>query len=425
MLGDHIEVVTEAAGSNRISLTLEGVGRRGELRETAPTGQTGTEIRITLKTAIAELSSNLPAIVRARAPMLAIPMVISVKDGESSSRTSIEPSWWRSTADDDLFEFVKKWPRIAKVGSEQSSHRERRYYPDSFESFDEYSVYRSVDFGGQFVVKGWPSKKPSYVTETERLVSAGGDPSYGIVRCSQGIAIDRIGVGDISGMVEVGPIELDVSRESVVSAERSVGTMLHRNLKTKIVSNLRPAVVEKVNEFASHGMVPGRIAFLRGLASIYGHQLLDQTDLPWIPLTEPPGNLIHRSRTELVSAVKQQRRLLIVIGANPGSAYSIAVPHVPPKELKSMLLIALSKEEMKVDYESKNKLEHDDVSNPLIGGLDDILERASCSTSELILTNFFIKCAAEAWTTSADELRSQDWRLDYKSNVLWSELKRP
>lgn len=42
MMGDHIEVRTEASGSNRVHLTLHGVGRRGELRDHPATGYIGT-----------------------------------------------------------------------------------------------------------------------------------------------------------------------------------------------------------------------------------------------------------------------------------------------------------------------------------------------------------------------------------------------
>lgn len=66
MLGDHVEVETEAAGNERIRLTLEGVGRRGELIEMPATGQPGTEVRIVLKTAVDELTPNLAAVVRSR-----------------------------------------------------------------------------------------------------------------------------------------------------------------------------------------------------------------------------------------------------------------------------------------------------------------------------------------------------------------------
>lgn len=58
MLGDHVEVETEAVGSKRIRLKLEGVGRRGELVETPALGQPGTEVRIVLKTASLGINSR-------------------------------------------------------------------------------------------------------------------------------------------------------------------------------------------------------------------------------------------------------------------------------------------------------------------------------------------------------------------------------
>lgn len=110
---------------------------------------------------------------------------------------------------------------------------------------------------------------------------------------------------------------------------------------------------------------------------------------------------------------------------SPGSAYTISSPHIPQAELRRILVIAILKEEVRVDYDVKNRLEHDDTGNPLIGELDAILDQAGCSDSDLIFTKFFIMCVAEAWATSPQGLRMQDWRLDYKDNVLWAELRRP
>lgn len=88
-------------------------------------------------------------------------------------------------------------------------------------------------------------------------------------------------------------------------------------------------------------------------------------------------------------------------------------------------MVAVTKEEVKVDYSVRNRLDHNDVANPMIGELDSILEQADYEESKLVLTEFLIRCIAEAWSTSSEELRAQDWRLDYKESVLWAELRRP
>src|SRR5689334_11868210 len=49
MLGDRIEVHSESSRHTPVSLRLRGVGRRGEVREAASTGNMGTTVRIYLK----------------------------------------------------------------------------------------------------------------------------------------------------------------------------------------------------------------------------------------------------------------------------------------------------------------------------------------------------------------------------------------
>jgi len=88
MLGDHVEVETEAIGNNKLHLILDGLGKRGVLRETKLTGQAGTEVRVTLKERQRELAENLAHVVRARAPMLKIPMVVNTQAWNHVNRTN-------------------------------------------------------------------------------------------------------------------------------------------------------------------------------------------------------------------------------------------------------------------------------------------------------------------------------------------------
>src|SRR5439155_10519381 len=94
---------------NRITLTLDGLGKRGELRETKPRGQFGSEIRITLKEWGPVLSENLAHVVRARAPMLTIPISVCLAKGSSMATERIEPGWWKRATDEALSTFLRNW----------------------------------------------------------------------------------------------------------------------------------------------------------------------------------------------------------------------------------------------------------------------------------------------------------------------------
>jgi len=199
MLGDHVEVETEARGAKRISLTLHGIGRRGELSERPATGRVGTEVRVTLRAPLAQMLADLPNIIRARAPMLTIPILVNViKDGLAAPER-IEPGWWKTAPEEDLISFVRHWRDIAYQGAPRPHpHEPLDIWRHNWRLFETQS-----DFGGKWSVAGWPASKPQYIDDSERLISLGGEPCPGLVTCSQGVAVALARSPDITGIVEL------------------------------------------------------------------------------------------------------------------------------------------------------------------------------------------------------------------------------
>jgi hypothetical protein len=277
-------------------------------------------------------------------------------------------------------------------------------------------------------VSGWPGHEPQYLDDTERLISQGGLSSYGVILCSQGIAVETIGVPDICGICEIGTVELTVSRETLIATSdvslRSWRTV-NEPLINKLIADLRPAVVTELDQMDSYGMLPGRIDFLRGLASIFGKELLDATKLGWIPVTEPPGNLIHYSKTDLLNLLERHPRILMAIGGSPAVAYAVAAPHIPPAKLSKMLVIAIRKEEVKVGYELEKTLERERGGDVFQGSLDQLISMTEGADWNLVLTDFLLECVAEGWHTFVGVLRGQKWNLGYKDNLLWADLSKP
>jgi hypothetical protein len=422
MLGDEVEVETEAVGNNRNHLMLHGVGRRGELRETATTGHAGTEVRIALKAGGHEIGKRLADIVRARAPMLSIPILVKICAPGSVAETLIEPGWWKNEGDQALLSFVENWRAVAYDFEEQEDTPESKY-------FRHYAHHvTDMDYGGKWSLTGWPGVKPQQVGESERLICMGGAPSFGVIACSQGIAIQAVRCPDVTGVFEMGTVDLTVSRETLIDNSDSLhGQWGSRNnpLINKIREDLRPAVVAAIDDMNIYGMLPGRIDFLRGLSGIFGEELLDKTTLNWIPVTEPPGDLIHRSKEQFLAQLAQNPRILLVVGVGPGGGYSIAASQIPAAELSRMLVLAISKEEVKVGYSAREALERDRRGETLQGSLDQLISAVPKAEWKLILVNFLLNCIARGWKTSAEKLRLQAWVLRYKDDVLWAALKRP
>jgi len=372
--------------------------------------------------------------------MLTIPISVSVPKGGSTEVERIEPGWWKRASEETLSSFLRNWRSYSQKGkaaSEDARLTRFRYYPDAEHSGSQ------VNVGGKWAVKGWPGAKPQYVDESKRLLSLGGETSFGVVACSQGIAVEVLRVPDISGLVEMGAVELMASRESIAEVDPSTGratSHTRHDTAEKIIAALTPAVVARVDEIHTHGMMPGRISFLRGMASVFGDGILGATKLKWIPVTLPPGNLIHHSKQELVEALKGQNRVLLAVGISPGGAYAVASSHISTAELGRMMVLSIVKEEIEVNYHIQEQFDYESLGGVLKGTLDHILSvitdqsrrarpeygvrEAAELDSDLLLTKFLLGCVAQSWGMSTNDLRKQSWYLHYKDNALYGDLRR-
>jgi hypothetical protein len=428
MLGTHVEVETESRGNKRIKLSLDGLGKRGELREVTATGRTGTRVRVSLKRKYGALMAHLAQVVRARAPMLDIPILIHTDKNGARESERIEPDWWKRIPLDALVSFVRNWRPYSFTGrlSERNANRALDRYAD----IEHYGP--SVNFGGKWTVKGWPGAKPQALNDTERVVSQGGEPSPGVIVCSQGIAVSQLRIPDVTGMVEIGPVALTVSRAQI--AERGLRRDEDLNkvseLREKILESLRPVVVERMDELASHGMIPGRISFIRGLALTFGTSLLDVTKLKWIPVFIPPGNMVLHSKNDLVEALKEKSRLSLTIGVGASGTYSVTSSHIPYEDLSQMVIVSISREEVDVGYDIKKKFEREGLKEVLTGTLDQLIELVSDdgdieeTKQGLVFTNFLLRCVADSWRMRPETLRGQQWYLHYNDNVLLADLRK-
>jgi hypothetical protein len=436
MLGDQVEVETESLGNERLRLTLFGVGKRGVLQEIKATGYAGTEVRSALRDKEDGLLEKLPDVVRARAPMLTIPVTVNLTEGGETRTHRIEPGWWKRMPDEAIIAFTSDWESYSYSGTpfvNDPRYRRMRYHPEDYRG-------SRADLGGKWSVKGWPGAKPQHVDDSKRLLSQGGETSYGVICCSQGIAVQTARFPDVTGLFEVGEVDLTVSRESIADlaglATPAANTQMGA-ITDKIASAIRPAVLAKINELHAYGMLPGRIRFLRGMAAIFGRELRCETSLKWIPLTLPPGDLIHRSRQELLEDLGGQSRILLSAGANPGSTYAVGSSHIPAAELGRMMVLSINIEEIEVTYAAKNRFDEEKFGGVIKGSLDRILSVVSDDSrsrsethseaelnSRLFLTTFLIECIAMSWGMSSAALRGQNWYLHYQDNVLLGDLRR-
>jgi hypothetical protein len=416
MLGTYIEVETERVGSPRILLRLRGLGRRGELVEKMPTGRPGTEVRVHISEKIAKSLANLPAIVKARAPMLRYRIQVEHISSEGVLNASIEPMWWANASSSDLYEYLARWEYIARSGSSPEvveinskllgHNRIRPNYP---------RIQRLEK-------SAWPGARPEVVEESGRLVDSGENGASGILLCSHGIAIEVARVAGIFGLAETGEIEVSPDRNSLVVRDEEKRPEVLGQLTQRLIPPVRDAI-DRLEHF---GSIPARFSFLRELGERYGSSLLSMTSLPWIPTLEQPGNLIHRSSTELKRYLESESSVVICSGISPGKAYVMAEHRLVASELNRSLEILLPNNEFSIGYELSKRLEVQEGSSRLRGKFDEIIEKADCKREGFLMLGVLLDIVAEAWSVSRSFLEAQSWEMDidFTRTYLWVNLKR-
>ncbi len=417
MLGSYIEVESERAGSPRILLRLRGIGRRGELLEKVPTGRTGTEVRIHVTATIAKSLGDLSEVVRARAPMLPFQIRVEQVSKEGTRNTTIVPRWWAAISSSELDEFLAKWDHIAKLGripeeGEQELHTS--HFP--------YLLPPHRQRIKRIEKSEWPGTKPENVEDDGRLVDGGVEGTTGILQCSHGIAIAlRRGEG-VFGLVELGEVAVTPSRNTAIGTDNDA----YKSAVSRLTTGLIPHILEEIEKFEQFGSIPARHNFLRELIGRYGPEVLAGSSLRWIPTLEQPGNLIHKSRTELKRRLESDSSVVICSGITPSKVYNLAAQRLETKELNRSTAILLPENEFRVDYKLERRIEFEEGSSRFRGEFRKIIMKAGCQPEQFRMLGLLLDLVAEAWSTTRSSLEEQQWEMDADTlrSYLWVNLKR-
>lgn len=411
MLGDEIEVDTERAGSTHIRLKLRGLGRRGELRETASTGHVGTRIKIKLNPTATDRLVNLPEIARARAPMLPYTITTSVKRANDVQKTTIDPGWWRLALAKDIRSFVEKWHATATEGSfieDRENVRRRNFYrPFSFKE------------------GGWTGTLPEAKSDLGRLISMGTDSPEPILVCSNGIAVRVRSHLDLTGLVDAGDMAMFPDRGSADEFGHVSPNDPEAISIFALTDSVRPKVRNSISELASSGMMPSRYPFLRIKVGQYGSEVLLDSSFPWIPMVEPTGDLIHRSRINARSRISTESKVILCFGGNPLTSYEHASANLARRQ-ERILGIALSLTELKVDYTAKSRIEAREGTTLLRGTLAQLAEKVEERLDRFIMGSLLLGIVADSWQLDPAAFDLVEWflNIEFGKEGMWTLLVR-
>lgn len=303
MIGDDVEVETQRVAGANLTLKLRGVGKRGALHERPTSLRTGTTVHIAVPAPRQSDFEGLAGIVQSKAPMLDIPVRVS----EMGTTAHVEPGWWKTVSQQELREFLYR----REVTSKLPLREQRRANAEPYGSVYERHFARRFMLRDAGPTEKWPGRQPEVITETSRMIATPGRGT--VVLCSKGFAVSELSLHGITGLAEVGDIEINAARSTPLGFDAA-------SLRNDMLLVLWPHIVAATDRLAEEGSVPVRFSFLNSLASTFGERILSDTSLPWIGIQEPPGNTLLVSSDQFRSSVASKSEVFVAYGSSPWTA---------------------------------------------------------------------------------------------------------
>jgi hypothetical protein len=393
MIGNEVTVITERLGGQRFKLSLRGLERRGALTSYPSNGRCGTLVQIRIpKTKLSDYD-GLDAIVRSKAPLLEIPVVVSQGDKPST----IVPGWWKTIPQAELFDFVINYEQIAFRPTQEQRDRlaafkVRKSRPESFADLP------SSD--------RWPGLQPEITTDSSRVMAIPG--SGQVILCSNGFAINRINLKGFTGLIDVGNIELTAARSQTIKMDVD-------NLRNDLSRKLFPEIVKALNELINEGQIPTRFDFLNDIGNIYSEDLLCKTSLPWVTIMEPPGNAVLLSASDFKNLLAKTQELIIGFAVNPWEMGSMLYSRFPEAS-RNVLLIPVKNNHR---YSFGTYRDSDDL---VVGPLQDHFEvsdlpQSMYSLLSEALLRITLRLISEAWNIDPEKLQMAKWVRKSTDNI--------
>lgn len=366
MMAEQVKVSTNRLKRSQLQLVLEGIERRGQLRTITNKTSSGTEVELKLdrrKVPNEDDRCTLRELVLSRAPML--PVSVKINDSENNLE-SIEPFWWCDTDWDTLLKFLSNRVMHSSWKSLNSEYQRELHFRRS------HSQKVHWEFGA-----------PSLNNKTGAF--AVNDDSQFVLLCSYGLAVKNVSIPNISGMVEVGEMDLTVSRnESSFSQNWREDPASFFTWLSELSPELKSSVIEfkesfrdKLEELSNAKSISACQATIDYSYNLFGYDILRNLKLPWIPLHSSPGNLIHVTSDEIVNELESCSTIALAVGERVPSRIVEAAHLLPSFQNGAKKIISLTTSSLEIGYRKKEDIEkeHGKAISGTVSELEHILEK--------------------------------------------------
>ena len=380
MAGDKVEVETQRRSGPHLKLQLSGVGKRGALVTSPPKPTFGTTIRVEVSSGNKGLYNQIDAVVRARAPMLDMPIVVN----QGTRSFTIEPEWWKTAPQDDFHDFVTQWEFTAQNLFQGKLEFVSPYAREEFLTLSEIKAETK-----------WVGRQPEIITETSRVIAL--PKSSKVLVCTRGIAVTTIRVPGIVGIVEAENLELVAARSEPLQFDRN-------ELRKRLIDQVAPKIVESLNSLSVEGSIPNRFGFIADVGSAYGPSVLLQSSLPWITTVDTIGNSVLINPLEAEDGISAAPEVILCYGPGPWSVSRVAKIHFPTASREALLLPIPTEHQASAGG-------YDDREEITLGKLNEHFQ--SYQTTPVLITTLL-------------ELISKSWKIPTNTleNIQWSRNKR-
>lgn len=302
MLGAEVTVETNRAAGERYKLSLRGAGRRGELRQTASIGGSGTAVRIKLKTEALHALESLDTLIPVYAPTLPHNLSITV-DGK---KHDVLAGWLKTLSADDFVKWIEEALEVLRTRISpraDSGHFSLRRVRVKFLS-SQYS------FSSSDKEIEWPCGVPEYHRDNNRLVVSFAGTS---LLCLRGLTVQSVGTPGFAGVIDLDSAVLDVSRNRANSAD--ISGILQEARQAVI-----PQIIKNLEHLSKNDLLTDKIDLISKCVKLYGNEILSSPDVLWINLISKPGNLELISRKKLFDSLVGTKSVFVAFNTGPWTA---------------------------------------------------------------------------------------------------------
>jgi Histidine kinase-, DNA gyrase B-, and HSP90-like ATPase len=377
MMGRNVQVETQKRTGPHLTLKISGVGKRGALITSPSRASFGTTVKVEVSNQDRSIYNNLAAIVRARAPMLDIPVTVS----QETSTVTINPAWWKTVPQEEFHQFVLQWETIG-LGINEFASTAPSYY-------SRYVASRWPALSDLKKHEKWRGRQPEAISETLRVIAI---PTQSkVLICTRGVAVQPITVPGIVGIVEADDLDLGAARSEALRFDINA-------LRAKLNDQLKPQIIKALNSL-SDDHIPSWFEFLANVGSAYGSEVLVGSKLPWITVVDRVGNAALLNPNDALDKLSQVSEVLVSYGTHPWNIAAVARAHFP-LATGNALLFPIPKQR---HHEFGSYHDQDEIT---VGDLSEHFDRY---TQPPAFLRGILQLISHAWGIEVKSLETAKW----------------